>query len=107
MQRVRRARQRAVIADADALDARGAHLPEQRAERCATLREWLEPLELFGAERRKIDGVADDAGLEEVAQRGGGFDAHQLLALARRRGNVRRRDDLRQLLQAVILGRLL
>ena len=57
--------------------------------------------------RREVDGVADDAVAQEVAQRRRRFHADQLLALARRRGDVRRGDDLRQHLQPVIDGRLL
>ena len=62
-------RQLAVVADADAFDARVAHLPEQAAELRAERDVRLQPLELVGRDRRKVDGVADDAGLQEVAQR--------------------------------------
>src|SRR4029078_6342251 len=44
---------------------------------------------------------------EEVPQGFGRFFANQLLAFARRGGNVRRGDDLRQFLQTWVNGRLL
>ena len=47
-ERVRRARQRAVIAHADALDARGAHLPEQQPSRRATSANGCSRLEFVG-----------------------------------------------------------
>ena len=99
--------QLAVVADAERLDAAVAHLRQERAEPLAELEERLQPLEFLGRHRREVDGVADDAVPQEVAQRRHRFHADQLLPLARRRGDVRRGHDLRQHLQPVIDGRLL
>ena len=106
-QRVGRAGQLAVVADADALDARGAHLPEQRTR--AGARRWRTAAASGtppAASDGKLTALRMTPVFRIVAQRGGGLDADQFLSFARRRRDVRRGDDLRQLLQAVIRGRL-
>ena len=55
---------------------------------------------------REVHGVADDAFLQKIAQRGGGLAADLFLRLFRRRGDVRRGDDLRQQREAPVLRRL-
>ena len=62
----------------------------------------LQALEFLGRHRREVDGVADDAVLEEVAKRRRRLDADEFLALAGRRRDMGCGHDLRQLLQAMI-----
>ena len=70
----------AVIADAQRLNPRFAHLPNQAAELFRERRVRLQLLELLRRHGREVDGVANDAGLQEVAQRRRRLDADQFLA---------------------------
>ena len=67
----------------------------------------LQPLQFVGMHRREVDGVADDAVAQEVADGGGRVEADQLLRFLGRRGDVRRRDDLRQLRERPVGRRFL
>jgi hypothetical protein len=104
-ERIGRARQLTVVAHADAFDACGAHLADERTQAPRHVGKRLQPLKFVRGERRKIDGVSDHAGLEKIPQRGRGFHTDQFLAFARRCGNVRRGHHLRQLLEPVVFGR--
>ena len=99
--------QRAVVPHAQRLDARRPHLRRQAAQLIRQTNPGLQPLQLLGLERREVHGVADDAAAQEVADGRGRVGADQLLRLFGRRRDVRRRDDLRQLGQRPVLGRLL
>ncbi len=99
--------QRAVVADAERLDARRAHLRRERAQLIGQPNPRLQPLQLVGVDRRKVHGVAHDAVAQEVADRGGRVDADELLRFLGRRRDVRRRDHLRQLGERPIGRRLL
>ena len=99
--RRRRVDQRAVVADADRLDARRrpsatTSAPSRSASAIHGCSRW----QFVGRNRREVDGVADDAVAQEVADGGGGLDADQFLRFFGRRGDVRRGDDLRQLRRA-------
>ena len=61
---------------------------------------------LFGRQRRKVDGAADHALAQEVANVHGGLSADQLLSFNGRGGDVRRRHHLRELGQAPVDRRL-
>jgi hypothetical protein len=80
------------------------HLRDEMTEPLAELEERLEADEFLRGYRRKVHGIADDAVPQKIAERRHRFHADEFLALPRRRGNMGRRDDLRQLLQTVIDG---
>jgi hypothetical protein len=97
---------RSVQPDADAfrppfrqLNAEGAHLFGQR-------QKWLEPDHVIRADGREVDGVADDAVRQIVADGGSRLQADELLGLGGRGRDVRRRDDLWQLREPPVGRRL-
>ena len=74
---------------------RFAELRDERAEPLARAQVRPQPRERLGRHRREVDRVPDDAVAQVVAHADGDLDADQLLRLAGRRRDVRRRDDLR------------
>ena len=95
----------AVVADAERIGAAVVHLREERSEAFAELDEGPKPDVFLRRHRREVHCVSDDAVLEEVTQRRGGFDADEFLSLACRGGDMRRGDDLWQLLEPLVWGR--
>ena len=100
--------ERAVVAHAERLDPRRAHLRRRSPpELIGQPDPRLQALQLVGLDRRKVHGVAHHAVAQEVAHRRGGVEADQFLRLLGRRRDVRRRDHLRQLRQRPVGRRLL
>ena len=77
---------------------------DDRAERSRQRQIRAQPLVCLRRHRREVDGVADDAFLQKVTQRGGGLAADLFLRLFRGRSDVRRGHDLRQRGKAPVLG---
>ena len=98
--------ERAVVAHAQRLDARGAHLRRQAAELIGQPDPRLQPLQLVGLNRRKVHGVAHHPVTQEIAHRRRRVGADEFLRLLGRRRDVRRRDHLRQLGERPVGGRL-
>ena len=76
--------------------ARRAHLRQRSRQVIRQPDPGLQPLQLVGVNRREIHGVAHHAVAQEIADRGRRIETDQFLRLLGRRGDVRRRDDLRQ-----------
>ena len=83
------------------------HLRHEFAEVFAEQKIRLQFLELLGVQRRQVDGVADGAGQEIIAQRFREFLRHFHLGFFRGGAQMRGDDDVRQRQERIILGRRL
>ena len=98
--------ERPVVAHAQFLDPRRAHLRHDAAQAIGQPNPRLQPLHLVRVDGRKIHRVANRAVAQEIAHRRRRLDPNELLRFFGGRGDVRRRDHLRQLRERPVGGRL-